>query len=155
MWTDEQRARHKPTAQGYPSDLSDAEWALIAGMIPPARRGGRGRETDMREVMNAILYVLRTGCQWRALPKDFPPRSTVYGYFWDWQRYRVLDRIHHALVAACRERDGREPSPSAGILDSQSVKAAEKGGPAGIRSDMTRARRSRGSSVTLSSTPTG
>lgn len=155
MWTEEQRARHAPRAQRYPSDLSDAEWALIADMIPPARTGGRGRATDMREVMNAILYVLRTGCQWRALPKDFPPRSTVYGYFWEWQRYRVLDRIQHALLAACRERDGREPSPSAGILDSQSVKAAEKGGAAGTRSGMTRARRSKGSSAISSSTPMG
>jgi transposase len=155
MWTDEQRARHAPGAQRYPSDLSDAEWALIAAMIPPARTGGRGRETDMREVMNAILYILRTGCQWRALPKDFPPRSTVYRYFWEWRRYRVLERIHHALLAACRERDGREPSPSAGILDSQSVRAAEKGGAAGILSGMTRARRSRGSSAISSSTPTG
>src|SRR3546814_17948404 len=85
--------------------------------------------------MNAVLYVLRTGCQWRALPKDFPLRSTVYGYFWEWPHFRVLDRIHHALVAACRERDGREPSPSAAILDSQSVKAAEKGGARGTRSE--------------------
>jgi transposase len=156
MWTDEQRARHKPAAgQRYPSDLSDAEWALIAGMIPPARTGGRSRKTDMREVLNAILYVLRTGCQWRALPKDFPPRSTVYDYLWDWRRYGLLDRIHAALLAACREQDGREPSPSAGILDSQSVKAAEKGGAAGTRSGMTRARRSRASSAISSSTPAG
>jgi transposase len=156
MWTDAQRARHKPAAgQRYPSDLSDAEWALIAGMIPPARTGGRGRKTDMREVMNAILYVLRAGCQWRALPKDFPPRSTVYGYFWEWRRYGLLDRIQHALLAACRERDGREPSPSAAILDSQSVKAAEKGGAAGTRSATTRARGSRGSSAISSSTAAG
>lgn len=155
MWTKEQRARHKPGERRYPSDLSDAEWALIAGMIPPARSGGRGRGTDMREVMNAILYVLRTGCQWRALPQDFPPRSTVYGYFWEWRRYRVLERIHDALVAACRERDGREPSPSAAILDSQSVKAAEKGGAAANRSAMTRRRGSRESNAISSSTPAG
>ena len=75
MWTEEQRARHAPRGRRYPSDLTDAEWALIAPFIPPPRSGGRGRKTDMREVMNAILYVLATGCQWRALPKDFPPRS--------------------------------------------------------------------------------
>src|SRR3546814_11477259 len=87
--------------------------------------------------MNAVLYVLRTGCQWRALPKDFPLRSTVYGYFWEWPHFRVLDRIHHALVAACRERDGREPSPSAALLDSHSVKPAENGGARGTRAEAT------------------
>ena len=100
MWTEEQRARHAPRGRRYPSDLTDAEWALIAPFIPPPRSGGRGRKTDMREVMNAILYVLATGCQWRALPKDFPPRSTVYAYFWEWRRYGALDRIHHAHHAA-------------------------------------------------------
>ena len=97
-------------------------------MIPPAQRGGRPRETDMREVMNAVRYVLRTGCQWRQLPKDFPPRSTVYSYFWEWSRYGVLDRIHHTLLMACREAEGREASPTAAIIDTQAVKATEKGG---------------------------
>ncbi len=155
MWTEEHRARHDPRGRRYPSDLTDEEWALIAPFIPPPRSGGRGRETDMREVMNAILYGLATGCQWRALPKDFPPRSTVYGYFWDWRRYGVLDRIHHELLMACRESAGREASPTAGIIDSQSVKAAEKGGRTAIRQASTRPRRSRASSATSSSTPAG
>ena len=109
----------------------------------------------MREVMNAILYVLATGYQWRALPKDFPPRSTVYAYFWEWRRYSVLDRIQHALLDACRERDGREASPTAGIIDSQSVKAAEKGGRTQTRSASMRPRRSRASSATSWSTSAG
>ena len=92
MWTKEARIHHAPREERYPSDVSDAEWALIAPMIPPQRQGGRRRETDMRDVMNAVRYVLRTGCQWRQLPKDFPPRSTVYNYFWEWTRYGVLDR---------------------------------------------------------------
>jgi transposase len=141
MWTKESRELHKPRPGRYPSDLTDAEWAIIEPMIPPPRRGGRHRETDMREAMNAIRYVLRTGCQWRELPKDFPPRSTVYNYFWEWSRYGVLDRIHHALLVMCREAEGREASPTAAIIDTQSVKATEKGGATRIRSGMTRARR--------------
>jgi transposase len=81
MWTDEARIKHEPRTDRYPSDLTDAEWVLIARMIPPPRRGGRPRDTDMREVFNAVRYVLRTGCQWRQLPKCFPPRSTGYNYF--------------------------------------------------------------------------
>ncbi len=155
MWPEEQRARHTSRGRRYPSDLTDAEWALIAPFIPPPRSGGRGRETDMREVMNAILYVLASGCQWRALPKDFPPHSTVYAYFWEWRRYGMLDRIHHALLEACRERDGREASPTAGIIDSQSVKASEKGGRTRTRSASMRPKRSRASSATSWSIPAG
>ena len=153
MWSEEARGLHEPRVGRYPSDLTEAEWALIAPMIPPARPGGRSRNADMREVMNALRYVLRTGCQWRELPKDFPPRSTVYGYFWEWSRYGVLDRIHHALLIACREAEGREASPSAAIIDTQSVKATEKGGAAATRWATTRPRRSRASSATSSSTP--
>jgi transposase len=102
----------------------------------------------MREVMNAVRYVLRTGCQWRQLPKDFPPRSTVYAYFWEWTRYGVLDRIHHVLLMACREAEGREASPTAAIIDTQAVKATEKGGELRIRLAMTRAKRSKASSAT-------
>src|SRR3974377_1732877 len=127
MWTGEARVRHMPRKERYPSDLTDAEWELIKPMIPQAQRGGRPRSTDMREVMNAVRYVLRTGCQWRQLPKDFPPRSTVYSYFWEGSRYGVLDRIHHALLVACREAEGREASPTAAIIDTQAVKATEKG----------------------------
>lgn len=132
MWSKEARELHKPRGGRYPSDLTDAEWAIMAPMIPPPRRGGRPRQTDMREVMNAVRYVLRTGCQWRELPKDFPPRSTVYNYFWEWSRYGVLDRIHHALLVRCREAEGRKASPSAAIIDTQSVKATEKGGAGAI-----------------------
>lgn len=141
MWTKQARALHKPRTGRYPSDVTNEEWLLIAAQIPPARRGGRPRETDMREVMNAIRYVLRTGCQWRELPKDFPPRSTVYNYFWEWSRYGVLDRIHHMLLARCREAEGREASPTAAIIDTQSVRATEKGGVMPIRSVTMPARR--------------
>jgi transposase len=144
MWTQAARLAHVPRRERYPSDVTDAEWAIIAPMIPPARSGGRRRDTDMREVMNAVRYVLRTGCQWRELPKDFPPRYTVYNYFWDWTRYGVLDRIHHALLVECRQAQGREPSPTAAIIDTQTVKAAEKGGPMPIRRATTRPRRRRG-----------
>jgi transposase len=148
MWTEEARKRYAPRKERYPSDLTDAEWNLIEPLIPPAQRGGRPRQTDMREVMNAVRYVLCTGCQWRQLPKDFPPRSTVYNYFWEWSRYGVLDRIHHELLVACREAEGREASPSAAIIDTQAVKATEKGGAAGILLAMTRAKRSKASSAT-------
>ena len=148
MWTGEARVRHMPRKERYPSDLTDAEWELIKPMIPEAQRGGRPRKTDMREVMNAVRYVLRTGCQWRQLPKDFPPRSTVYNYFWEWSRYGVLDQMHHMLLMACREAEGREASPTAAIIDTQAVKATEKGAAAGIRLAMTRAKRSKASSAT-------
>jgi putative transposase len=128
MWTKEARIRHTPREERYPSDVTDAEWAIIAPMVPRPRQGGRHRETDMRDVMNAVRYVLRTGCQWRQLPKDFPPRSTVYNYFWEWTRYGVLDRIHHTLLVKVREVEGREASPTAAIIDTQAVKATEQGG---------------------------
>ncbi len=105
MWTEEQRARHFPRGRRYPSDSTDEEWALIAPFIPPPRSGGRGRKTDMREVMNAILYLLATGCQWRALPKDFPPRSTVYAYFWDWRRSGAPGRLTVEIV---KRNDGQK-----------------------------------------------
>jgi transposase len=142
MWTIENRCRYDRDHLRYPSDLSDAEWALIAPFIPPAKHGGRRREVDEREIVNGIMYVLSTGCQWRAIPKDLPPRSTVYDYFCLWQWDGTLDRIHHALYVQCREQAGREASPTAAIIDSQSVKSAEKGGPRSIRRAMTRARRS-------------
>ena len=131
MWTKEARIRHAPREKRYPSDVTDAEWAIIAPIIPPPRQGGRHRETDMRDAMNAVRYVLRTGCQRRQLPKDFPPRSTVYNYFWEWTRYGVLDRIHHMLLVQVREVEGREASPTAAIIDTQAVKATEKGASEG------------------------
>ena len=152
MWTPENRARYDRSKLRYPTDLTDAEWALIAPLIPPAKRGGNKRTADMREVVNGLMYVLGTGCQWRAIPKDLAPRSTAYGYFarWDWDG--TLGRIHHALYVQCREQVGREASPTAGIIDSQSVKGAEKGGLASTRQATTQARRSRARSAMCSST---
>ena len=106
----------------------------------------------MREVVNGLMYILSTGCQWRAIPKDLPPKSSVYGYFDLWTYDGTLERIHHALYEQCREQAQREASPTAAIIDSQSVKSAEKGGPALIRTGTMRARRSRARSGTFSST---
>ena len=141
MWTVENRCRYDRHQLRYPSDLTDAEWALIKPLIPPAKRGGRKRQVDEREIVNAVMYILSTGCQWRALPKDLPPRSTVFDYFGRWQRRGTLDRMHHALYVQCRERAGREASPTAAIIDSQSVKSAEKGGLRSTARATMRARR--------------
>jgi transposase len=153
MWKPEHRQAADRRGQRYPSDLSDADWAFVAPMIPPAKHGGRKRAVNVREVLNGIFYVLSTGCQWAALPKDLPPKSTVHYYFmlWDWDG--TLERIHHALYVAVREAEGREASPTAAIIDSQSAKAAQKGGPRSTRKAMTRARRSRAASATSWSTP--
>jgi len=139
MWTHENRAKYNPDHLRYPSDLTDDEWTRVEPFIPPAKRGGGKRRTDMRAAMNGVMYILSTGCQWRYLPKDFPPRSTVHNYFIWWQCDGVLDRIHHALYVECREKAEREASPTACIIDSQSVKSAEKGGPASIRTGSMRA----------------
>lgn len=148
MWTPEHRRAAKRHGLRYPSDMSDVEWALVAPMIPPAKRGGRRREVDVREVLNAIFYVLSTGCQWAALPKDLPPKSTAHHYFGLWQWDGTLERIHHTLYVAERERQGHEASPSAAVIDSQSARAAVKGGPRSTRRAMMRARRSPGASGT-------
>jgi transposase len=152
MWKPEHRRAAERRGLRYPSDLADAEWALIAPLIPPAKRGGRKRTVDVREVLNAIFYVLSTGCQWTALPKDLPPRSTVYDYLdlWDWDG--TLERIHHALYVEVREREGREASPTAAIIDSQSARGAQKGGLRLTRRATMRARRSRAASGTFLST---
>jgi len=128
MWTNENRHRYDRSKLRYPSDLTDEEWGLIAPEIPPAKRGGGKRTVNMREVVNGVMYVLSTGCQWRAIPRDLPPRSTVNGYFALWDYDGTLGRIHHVLYVKCREQAGREASPTAAIIDSQSVKSAEKGG---------------------------
>jgi transposase len=155
MWTKEHRqARHRKGLR-YPSDLTDPEWALVEPLIPPAKRGGRKRSVDVREVLNGIFYILSTGCQWGALPKDLPPKSTVYDYFDLWEWDGTLARIHHTLYVSCREQAGREASPTAAIIDSQSAKAAQKGGPRSIRRATTRARRSPGASATSWSIPWG
>src|SRR3954463_1437196 len=128
MWTNENRARYNRSKLRYPSDLADAEWAIIAPLIPPAKRGGNKRPVVEREIVNGLLYILSTGCQWASLPKDLPPRSTVNDYFCRWNSDGTLDRIQHALYVRCRELAEREASPTAAIIDSQSVKSAEKGG---------------------------
>ena len=128
MWTAAQRARYGQVGTAFPSNLSDDEWTRLEPLIPAATPGGRPRQTDMRAAMNAILYLLRTGCPWRYLPRDgFPPRSTVYNIFRKFQRDGVWEAIWAELAMALRERLGREASPTAAILDSQTLKAAEKG----------------------------
>ena len=150
MWTAENRARYDRSRLRYPSDLTDDEWAHVSPLIPPAKRGGNRRHVDVREVMNGIMFVLSTGCQWRAIPKDLPPRSTLFDYLDLWSYDGTLARIHDALYVECREQDEREASPTAAIIDSQSVKSAEKGGPGSTRLAMMRARRSRARSAIFS-----
>ena len=139
MWSDEDRAAYDRRGLRYPSDLTDGEWALVAPHIPPARRGGRWRSVDVRAVLEGLLYLLETGCQWRHLPKDFPPRSTVWAYFDLWRHDGTLERIHAALYARLRTAEGRKAQPSAAILDSRTAKSAEKGGPRARRRALTRA----------------
>jgi transposase len=148
MWTKENRGRYDRSRLRYPSDLTDEEWTLVEPLIAPAKRGGNKRTVDVREVVNGLMYVLSTGCQWRAIPTDLPPRSTVHDYFDLWAWDGTLDRIHHALYVRCRELANREPSPSAAIIDSQSVKSAEKGGRGLTHMAMMRERRSRARSAT-------
>ncbi len=152
MWKPEHRvaAADRPGLR-YPSDMTDAEWALVSPLIPAARHGGRPRNVNVREVLNAIFYVLATGCQWQALPKDLPPKSTAHYYFISWGRDFTLERIHHALYVAAREAAGREVQPTAAIIDSQSAKGAQKGALRLIRRATMQARRSRGASATFSS----
>lgn len=153
MWSKEKRSLDSRDGLRYPSDLSDDEWALVAPLIPPARHGGRQREVDVRQVLNGILYVLETGCPWRHLPKDLPPRSTCHAYFQLWMWDGTLERLHHDLYGRTREQAGREASPTAAIVDSQSVRAAPKGGLCATRSATMVRRRSRASSITLPSIP--
>jgi transposase len=151
MWTKKNRARYDRSKLRYPSDLTDEEWKLVEPLIPPGRSGGGKRTVIMREIVNGLMYILSTGCQWRAIPKDLPPKSSVYDYFDLWTYDGTLDRIHHALYEQCRAQEQRDASPSAAIIDSQSVKSAEKGGRASIRRATMRARRSRARSGIFSS----
>src|SRR6266568_4967716 len=126
MWKPEHRIAADRSGLRYPSDLTSAEWAIVEPMVPPAKHGGRKRTIDVREILNGIFYVLWTGCQWQALPKDLPPKSTVWAYFDLWTWDGTLERIHHALYVAVREQAGREASPTTAIIDSQSAKGAQK-----------------------------
>ena len=131
MWTDSARAKYARPAKRYASDLTDAEFALVAPRLPPPSRLGRPRTTDLRAVLDAIFYLLRTGCQWAMLPKGFPPKSTVFGYFRRWWQDGTLLGLYYGLLVLAREAAGREAQPTAGIVDSQSVKTTESGGPRG------------------------
>ena len=153
MWTPENRPKYDRSKLRHPSDLTDEERAIVAPLIPPAKRGGNKRTVDERAVVDGVMYILSTGCQWAALPKDLPPRSTVNDYLRRWDDDRTLDRIDHTLYVLCREQAGREASPTAAIIDSQSVKGAEKGGAASTPRASMRARRSRARSATSWSTP--
>ena len=130
-WTEFTRRQHSRTGGKYASDLTDAEWAVIEPLMPVRRPTGRPRRTKMRDVFDALLYVVTTGCQWRMLPNDFPPVSTVRGYFDAWRNDGLLDEMNRALVEAARLAECREAQPTAGIIDSQSVKTTESGGVIG------------------------
>ena len=152
MWTPDHRCAANRRGFRYPSDLTDEEWAIVSSMIPPARHGGRKRSVNIREVLNGIFYVLWTGCQWKALPKDLPPKTTVHDYLELWNWDGTLERIHHSLYVGVREQEGRDASPTAAIIDSQTAKGAQKGGLGSILRATTRARRSRVASGTSWST---
>jgi transposase len=147
MWTKENRARYNRDQLRYPSEVTEEEWGQLAALIPPARRGGCKRTVNIREVLNGLLYVLSTGCQWRAIPTDLPPRSTIFDYLERWQADGTVRQMHDTLYVRCREQAERQVSPSAAIIDSQRVKSAEKGGSALIPRALTRANGSKGRSA--------
>ena len=128
MWTETTRRDYERRGGRYASDMTDREWALLVPFMPARKKNGRLRTTALRGVMDAILYMASTGCQWSMLPNDFPPPSTVQRYFYDWRDSGLLRTMNHHLVMEARELEGREASPSAGVTDSQSVKTTESGG---------------------------
>jgi transposase len=142
MWTKENRAKYERKGSRYPSDLTDEEWALVEPHLPPPRK------VDRRSLVDGIIFILTTGCQWRQLPKDFPPKSTTHDYFAELDYEGILTRIHHALYEEARRLAGRNETPTLAIVDSQSVKGAEKGGPKSIRQGTTQVRKSKARSVT-------
>jgi transposase len=151
MWTRESRPQYDRQGLRYPSDQTDAEWALVKPFIASGKYATQAWEARLRDILDAVLYVLTTGCQWRQLPKDFPPRSTVHDWFVRWHCRGALDRLHFALYQQARELAGKEASPTTAIVDSQSVKSAEKGGRASMRAATMRARKSKARSATPSS----
>jgi transposase len=135
----------------YPTDLTDQEWALIAPYVPTAKPGGRPEKYPKREILDGIFYILRGGCAWRLLPHDFPPWQIVYQYFWRWQQDGTWQVMHDRLRGDVRVAAGKHRQPSAGIIDSQSIKTTEKGGSVA----MTRASKSKDVSAMCSSIPSG
>ena len=130
-WTETTRAHYRRDGLRYASNMTEAEWALLRRLLPPRRRLGRPRTTDLRRVVEAILYIVSTGCQWRALPREFPPYSTVQSYFYTWRDTGRWQRIVTVLVWRARRKLGRSAKPTAAVIDSQSAPTAHAGGPRG------------------------